>query len=94
MRHTSKLLFLLLLIAPWRAEADIYMLEHDADKIVLTNLPPAETASGYEVLVSEEKSQPPASPIRPATLPSAAGLPYAASVQQAARRSSRPYYTP
>lgn len=88
MQHTSTLLFLLLLIAPWRAEADIYMLNHDADEIVLTNLPPAETVSGYEVLVSEEKSQRSDFPARPLTPPSAAGLPYAASVQQAARRTA------
>jgi soluble lytic murein transglycosylase-like protein len=85
MRHSLTLLFLLLLMAPWRAEADIYMLKNDADEIVLSNLQPPENASSYEVLVSEDASQHPASHAsRPSPL-SKASLPYAASVQQAAR---------
>lgn len=64
------------------------MRKSDADEIVLTNIPGAEMVSGYEVVVSEQTPSPVA--IQAPTLPSpaAAGLPYAASVQQAARRAA------
>ena len=85
MRYFSALFLLLVLITPWMARADIYMLKNEADEIVLTNLPSAEDSAGYEVLVSESASQPHASPARNLPPASTTTLPYAASVQQAAR---------
>jgi len=90
MPHYAICMYLLLLLIPDFAQADIYMQKNDTEEIRLTNLEEqaADPANTYVLLVAEATTNQIKASASPAATSPTPALPFAASVSHAARLTS------